>query len=160
MFMWHMQLFKRIALKPDFSGPIKSLNSIYSKLSKCHLRPFGPHGTNYTLAQKEMATCNPKARKMISFIWYQYSENCSYSWVWIVYQRRLYQNAVLISAWNGVSKKKITGLWIDVAMIFYSEGPNHKSHQWRHHNFFKEEFFVGQRYRRMENRRTLASFSA
>ena len=42
-----MQLFKQIALKPDFSGPIKSLNSIYSKLS--NLRPFGSHGTNLSL---------------------------------------------------------------------------------------------------------------
>ena len=45
--MWRMQPFKRIALKPDFSGPFKSLHSIYPKLSKCHLRPFGSHGTNY-----------------------------------------------------------------------------------------------------------------
>ena len=50
--MWHMQLFKRIALKPDFSGPIKSLNSIYSKLSKCHLQPFGSHETKCRLLKK------------------------------------------------------------------------------------------------------------
>ena len=40
-----MQLFKWIASKPDFSEAIKSLNSIFSKLSKCHSRPFGSHGT-------------------------------------------------------------------------------------------------------------------
>ena len=63
--MWHMQLFKQIALKPDFSGPIKSLNSIYSKLSKCHLRLNGSHGTITSLWQghrqgEQRGNCPPE----------------------------------------------------------------------------------------------------
>ena len=50
--MRHMQLFKRITLKPDFLGPIKSVNSIYSKLLKCLLGPCGSNETTWDIVSQ------------------------------------------------------------------------------------------------------------
>ena len=77
-----LQLFNRIALKPDFSGPIKFLSAIYSKLSKGHLRIFafharvqthkcsqgGPRGPDALLPNRNATNDKNETKSLISSI--------------------------------------------------------------------------------------------